>query len=164
MQADTDRRPRWRLSGAVVLLALGLLPGSVALSDPASSGKFDHAITGFSLSGAHERTACESCHVNGVFQGTPTQCLYCHQAGSKLSSTSKPPNHVPTQASCDECHNTTATWAGARFNHFSSGGLVCAICHSGGYLGVRGPPASHIPGRQANCETCHRSTAIWRAF
>ena len=40
---------------------------------------FDHAATSFPLSGAHVTAECSSCHVNGVFTGTPTDCWSCHQ-------------------------------------------------------------------------------------
>ncbi len=39
---------------------------------------FDHARTGFQLSGAHRNERCESCHIQGIFKGTPTQCANCH--------------------------------------------------------------------------------------
>lgn len=196
----------------VALLALAcLLLCHAAQADRGARSDFDHAISGFPLSGAHARTPCEACHANGVFKGTPSQCVYCHQSGSRLSSTSKPPRHIPTHASCDTCHVSTTAWTDARFNHFSSGGIACitchngvastgkpprhvpspptcdschrstatwsgarydhagvaagcAVCHSGAYWEVPGPPPSHIPARLTNCEACHRSTSNWLSF
>jgi hypothetical protein len=44
-----------------------------------SPATFDHSGTNFPLTGAHVNAACALCHVNGQFQGTPTDCIYCHQ-------------------------------------------------------------------------------------
>ena len=159
MQILKRRRTARGLFGPAVFLGLTLLLlGPSLQADTEHKTSFDHAITGFPLSGAHQRTPCESCHVNGIFKGTPNQCIFCHQSGSKTSSTSKPPNHIPTNASCDECHASTSTWAGAHFNHFSMGGVACMSCHNGS--STTGKPSNHVPSAPA-CESCHRSTATW---
>ncbi|MGE5757980.1 MAG: hypothetical protein ACM3W8_03845, partial [Sideroxydans sp.] len=36
--------------------------------------EFNHFETGFPLTGAHLTTECGSCHVAGVFKGTPRNC------------------------------------------------------------------------------------------
>ena len=41
---------------------------------------FDHIKTGFPLTGAHATLPCETCHVQGVFRGTPRKCQTCHNA------------------------------------------------------------------------------------
>ena len=76
---------------------------------------FDHFLTSFPLTGAHERVACESCHNRGQFEGTPKECSTCHGTGG-VASSHKPQNHVPTSAPCADCH-TTNHWFGARFDH-----------------------------------------------
>ncbi len=121
---------------------------------------FDHLRTGFPLVGIHAAQRCESCHVDGVFKGTPKDCASCHTSGLRhaRSNTVKPPRHIPTQANCDSCHNTQ-TFTGARFNH--SGVLVgvCATCHNG--MTAAGKPANHIPVAATNCLSCHVTTG-WR--
>ncbi|MFQ5408555.1 MAG: hypothetical protein ACE5FI_09075, partial [Anaerolineales bacterium] len=37
----------------------------------------DHSQTGFPLESAHADVACEQCHVDQVFAGTPTDCVGC---------------------------------------------------------------------------------------
>lgn len=75
---------------------------------------FNHSGTRFPLTGAHVAVDCLSCHVGGVFTGTPTDCNSCH-SGDFAAVTD--PNHVAAGISrdCAACH-TTATWSGARYN------------------------------------------------
>jgi hypothetical protein len=76
---------------------------------------FDHSKTAFPLTGAHVKVTCANCHVNGVFAGTPTDCYACHK--TDYAGTTNP-NHAAAAfpTACTTCH-TTATWAGATFNH-----------------------------------------------
>ena len=42
-----------------------------AMAETQLAGRdFDHAATGFPLTGGHATAACETCHVAGVFKGT----------------------------------------------------------------------------------------------
>jgi hypothetical protein len=100
---------------------------------------FNHATTAFPLTGAHITTACQLCHVNGQFAGTPSDCYFCHQTDYNGATN---PNHnaahFPT--ACQTCH-TTITWNGATFDHdgpyfpIYSGNhrnewTTCADCHT----------------------------------
>jgi len=95
---------------------------------------FDHSKTPFPLTGAHLTTPCNSCHVNGQFVGTPTDCYSCHK--SQYQSTTDP-NHVAAgfPTTCQTCHTTTS-WQGATFNHtwwptnHGGAGGVCSTCHT----------------------------------
>lgn len=93
---------------------------------------FDHALSAFPLTGAHQRVACSDCHVPGpegtVFAGTPQACSACH---------ADPAYHQGLFAgSCDTCH-TTSAWRPATFNerhvfpinHGESGPSSCQVCH-----------------------------------
>ncbi|MBI5033161.1 MAG: hypothetical protein HZB51_21790 [Chloroflexi bacterium] len=56
----------------------------------------------YPLDGAHIKTACEKCHRNGVYAGTPRDCVACHRDV-----------HVPTLGQqCATCH-TTKAWTPA---------------------------------------------------
>jgi hypothetical protein len=89
---------------------------------------FDHAQTGFPLTGAHLQVECTQCHVNNVFKGTPTQCSSCHP---------EPAHHAGLFGiDCVSCHTTDA-WSPAQFN----GPHTFPINH-----GERGP---------SPCQTCH---------
>jgi hypothetical protein len=147
-----------------------------------SSG-FSHAGT-FPLVGVHATQPCTSCHKNGVYKGTPRDCVGCHLADYQRTTS---PNHraagFPT--SCEGCHRATDTsWKGGGFNHASVFALVglhatqpCASCHKNGVY--RGTPRDCVGCHLANyqsttnpnhtaagfpttCETCHRATdATW---
>jgi hypothetical protein len=111
-------------------------------------GAFFRHPGSFPLSGGHAGRACTDCHAEGRFQGTPTDCVACHQADY---DNARDPDHraagFPT--SCAQCHGTT-TWEGARFDHRfpiqggAHAGLSCAECHD-----VPAQPAAFT------CTNCH---------
>ena len=117
---------------------------------------FDHLRTKFPLTGAHAVTPCESCHVGGQMAGTPTQCDYCHRAGSRIAVTVKPIRHVQTAEACDVCHRSSATWTGARFSHVAVTPGTCFSCHNGST--ASGKPSGHVM-TTASCDSCHRTSA-----
>jgi hypothetical protein len=89
---------------------------------------FDHSTAKFKLDGKHTSADCESCHSNGVFEGTPTTCIGCHQ---------KDDEHAGNLGQdCAACH-TTAGWKPATFDHskadFKLDGehseVACEKCH-----------------------------------
>ncbi|HLK48923.1 MAG TPA: hypothetical protein VKT49_12350 [Bryobacteraceae bacterium] len=96
---------------------------------------FDHSVTRFALTGAHQTVGCNQCHVNGNFNNTPLQCAGCHLADFQKTTA---PNHVAAgfPQDCSTCH-TTVQWTGATFNHTSTGfaltgshtSVQCAQCH-----------------------------------
>ena len=95
----------------IVLLLLLMSAASLSAS-AAESGKtaFDHLSTGFALTGGHRDAKCESCHLNGVLEGTPKVCSTCHNRGSRFQTTQIPAQHVPTgTAGCESCHRTNAS-------------------------------------------------------
>ena len=100
------------------------------------NGKFDHASTGWALTGLHTvpPRACTDCHVNGNYNITTTACYSCHKAD--YDGTTNPNHaaaHFPT--TCETCHDTTS-WLNAKFDHtyfpMNHGGAkgVCATCHT----------------------------------
>lgn len=116
---------------------------------------YDHASSGFALTGAHKNLSCSTngCHADGVYaKRAGVSCVSCHLAN--FSNTTNPPHQTAGfPQSCADCHST-ATWAGARFAHtwfpISSGrhsGIACTTCHatSGTYT-------------LFSCRTCHGDT------
>lgn len=105
---------------------------------------FDHRLSRFPLTGAHSGLACERCHGNGNFSGTPIACAGCH---------GEPAFHAGLfSSSCDKCHNTNnwnarytgphpgiADEGGSGVNH---GGQGCRSCHTQTL-------------RTATCTACH---------
>ncbi|MEZ6016771.1 MAG: hypothetical protein R3F49_16760 [Planctomycetota bacterium] len=110
---------------------------------------FDHSS--WALTGAHAATSCNACHGGGVYAGTPTTCVACHQA--EYNNTTDP-NHTTAgfPTSCQDCHSTT-TWDGAEFDHSSfeltgaHATATCASCHGGGVFS----------GTPSACVACHQS-------
>jgi len=80
-------------------------------------------------------------------------CASCHNG---RAATGKPTNHAITNASCETCHKSTATFEGARFDH-TSVTATCASCHNGTVS--EGKAARHFV-TALPCESCHR-TVSW---
>ncbi|MET3107304.1 hypothetical protein AAKU67_002263 [Oxalobacteraceae bacterium GrIS 2.11] len=133
------------------------LAGLSAVAAAQSSPAFNHNSTGFILEGDHVTVACESCHTQGLFRGTPKDCATCHRPGDRAPG--KPANHVPTNAKCDACHKDIS-WVPNTFRHTVAQGVVvgsCSTCHNGS--NASGKPALH-PVTSASCDSCHQ-TAAW---
>lgn len=139
-------------------LGLGLLLLLAAGQVMAQQGRlFDHANTGFELSGGHKFAACESCHVNGQFAGTPRQCVDCHSINGRFNATPKPIEHIYTSEQCDACH-TVAVWnAVPRVDHAEVFG-TCVGCHNNNI--ASGKPIDHIRASD-DCESCHSGVLSW---
>ena len=143
------------LAGGIDEVAFG--QGDTRIAQGGSIREFDHLRSGFQLTGAHSAQRCESCHISGVFMGTPRDCATCHTAGTRYARNNivRNINHAPTTASCDTCHNTS-TFFGARFDHTGVTAGTCATCHNG--TTAPGKPPGHVP-TTASCDTCHRTSA-----
>jgi hypothetical protein len=141
-----------------ILLAITMVFFAPAVSAQAihRTSDFNHLKTGFPLTGAHINVDCETCHVGGVFKGTPTNCVGCHSAGRRVVAPFKPANHLITNAPCESCHTNTVSFLGARFNHIGVQPNACTTCHNGN-MGP-GKPSGHV-ATIASCDTCHRSSS-----
>jgi hypothetical protein len=114
-----------------------------------TDNSFNHAVTGFALTGMHVSptpTPCASCHVSNNYNLTiaPTDCgnSSCHltQWNSTQTLGGVVPNHVAMgypMSMCTTCHDTV-NWANGTFNHASTGwaltgyhltSTACALCH-----------------------------------
>ncbi len=137
------------------------LSSTVVLADEPVTERhdFNHFETGFPLTGAHLTTDCGSCHIGGVLRGTPRNCAGCHTRGARVVATTMPSNHFVTNEPCENCHTSTATFLGARFNHGSAPPGSCTACHNGRISA--GKPANHNNGLRVteSCEKCHRTYA-----
>jgi hypothetical protein len=96
--------------------------------DDWKKASFDHNLSNFPLTGAHEQVDCLDCHQEQVYAGTPTECEACH---------AEPAYHLNLFAiTCQDCHTTNA-WAPAEFqlahtfpfDHGESGVSDCQVCH-----------------------------------
>ncbi len=104
---------------------------------PFPPGSINHDF--YPLVGEHAAIACESCHVDNIYAGTPTQCIACH-------AEDLPADHYA--GDCASCHVAT-TWQDVNFDH--SGQTNCAACHTDD------APANHYTGQ---CSDCH-VTGSW---
>ncbi len=112
---------------------------------------FNHSATAFPLTGAHLTAACSGCHGDGVYQGKSTLCYSCHVAD--YNGTTDPKHTLPSYpTTCNSCHST-ASWAGASFDHSTTAfpltgahlTTACSGCHSDGVYA----------GKSTACVSCH---------
>ena len=143
------------VTGLLAVCSLALLTPDTAFAQGSirTDIEIDHSSTGFPLSGGHAQVVCERCHLQGIFRGTPTQCMQCHSPGGRVVSTFKPTNHLPTMVNCSSCHRTT-NWTPAFFTHNGVVPGTCSKCHN--QTTVAGKSASHIPTTMS-CDSCHRT-------
>jgi len=150
----------WAIIGGFLAVCSTMLfiPEAASAQGSSRTGiEIDHSSTGFPLSGGHAQVVCERCHLQGIFRGTPTQCMQCHSPGGRVVSTFKPTNHIPTTVNCNSCHRTT-NWTPAFFTHNGVAPGTCSRCHN--QTIASGKPATHIPTTKA-CDTCHKSTTTF---
>ena len=139
--------------------------------DP-SKNKFDHAKTGFVLSGQHRVVDCSSCHIELKFSNTQSDCNSCHKdihqntVGSDCSSCHKPDSWLIAnrnelhqksrfplvgshlKADCIQCHS------GYPNLNFATLGINCIDCHQSNYQQHTNPNHA-LAGFTTNCLDCH---------
>jgi Cytochrome c7 and related cytochrome c len=143
-------------SRLILAMVFMLATGFAQAAEITTRSGFNHVQTGFPLLGAHAQADCQSCHLQGVFKGTPRQCEVCHTQGSRMASTFKQHNHPQTAMPCSQCHVSQMSWSGARFDHIGVAPGSCAGCHNG--ITATGKSTRHI-FTTSSCDTCHRTTA-----
>ncbi len=140
---------------------------------------FDHATTGFTLTGRHIGLECSSCHQGTTSNANPA-CYSCHQADYNNA-----PEHVAQNYphECEMCHNTN-DWGDTNFDHSTTGfpltgahqTVDCSSCHQSGFAGTPTQCEScHLsnfntttnPNHQAigiptDCQTCHTTNPGWQ--
>jgi len=137
-----------------------------------SNAAYNHAASGFALTGAHVHQPCSACHVTG-YTNMASTCISCHQAN--YASTTAPvhstvPAFAPTL--CTDCH-TTSSWQPSLWKHVNTWpnytgrhvGVPCASCHGTGvYAGTSTTcvscHAAQQHGEGPNCQNCH-TTSGW---
>ena len=107
-----------------------------------------HKATNLPLDGRHLSVPCASCHIGGVFKGTPTRCFDCHWIRRQ-------DDLYRTQLGndCENCHRpiswTAVTWNHAAQTGFALNGahasLRCDQCHKNRVFA----------GTPTDCYSCH---------
>jgi hypothetical protein len=118
---------------------------------------FNHASTGFTLTGAHTSLQCVQCHVNNNFSLTSAACWNCHQ--TDYNGTTNPAHQAAGfPQDCSTCHSTT-NWSGATFTHpttplqltgYHATMLTnnqCNLCHV----------ANNYTNTPSDCWSCHQT-------
>ena len=172
---------------AVAVAVLAGLFAQPSAAEQADYSKFNHMTTGFPLDGRHLNVPCETCHMNGVFEGTPRKCELCHIQGNPRSAVYMPDTHVPinkpiltplTSVSpagasgsviihaddCNHCHTTNGFDKTTPFPHAEvqpTPSNNCATCHTGIY--AIGKTPNHIV-TMASCDACHSTLSFGGAY
>ena len=144
------------LALALMCLCL-LLSVQVVRAQAQASAGYDHAATSFPLLGSHEAVRCETCHIKGIFKGTPKVCSECHLPGNQRDAVAMTSKHIPITTGCESCHNVSSFGA-VQFNHSMVNTNTCANCHDG--VRTRGLSATHIPIGNISCGACHSTVAF----
>jgi len=142
-----------------------------------------HDRTNFPLTGRHRTISCRDCHLNNVFEGTPTSCEACHWERRQDDR-----YLLKLGSHCKDCHNTFS-WKNVepnKWNHLNISGyrlegmhrtldclqchedenfikpmVDCYSCHSGDFKGARNP--DHIAaGFSTQCRICHIHVGSWK--
>ena len=114
--------------------------------------EFNHDLSTFHLTGAHLTVECSSCHTNGVYTGTKSECWDCHSVA--YESTSNPIHTIDGYSvNCTDCHQTSS-WQPAQFDHNLSnyplsGAHVLANCSDCHQIGI-------YQGISDLCYSCHQ--------
>ncbi|MEM7218024.1 MAG: cytochrome C [Pseudomonadota bacterium] len=132
-----------------------------------SAHRFDHAQTGFAITGAHRALTCEGCHSSADFSTPGKTCVSCHAQDDV---------HAGALGSrCESCHGT-ATWSPKRIDHSRFGGFAldgghaqpCASCHvnpeplaGSTCLSCHADDDIHAGNNGTACASCH-GVASWQ--
>jgi hypothetical protein len=139
------------LMSSAIAAAAVVLAAAPGHAQSALTTSYNHFLTGFPLTGTHASVLCASCHVNGRFNNTPTQCSGCHNT---MTAPGEPQSHPRTTNRCESCH-LTSTWRDMQFMDHNQATGPCASCHNGKL--ALGKPDNHIV-TAAPCGNCHRNT------
>ena len=139
---------------------------------------FQHAETGFQLSGAHRYADCMSCHETVRFGSVASACADCHtdvhkgelgincQSCHTLVNWDNRQDHLGEHAArgfpltgahavadCQSCHLSE------QLNEFSGTAIACFSCHMGNYVTTINPD-HNLADFSFDCESCHQPAAI----
>lgn len=134
--------------------------------------RFDHARTGFPLSGAHQVTRCAGCHkspnpslalMNSDFKRAPAKCEACHADvhGMQFAKAGV--------TDCGACHDSMK-WRPSRFDHdketdFALQGahrnVDCGACHKSTRT-INGRAVLFYQSTPKDCAACHGPAVLGR--
>ena len=123
------------IQAALVTLVLFFAHGAFA----GECSLYETIHPNYPLTGSHlstgKCTACASCHINGIFTGTPKICSTCHVKNSAYGAIGFSANHFAVGSTdCGSCHNTTSYTSTWNMDHSKVTGQSCTSCHNGSYI------------------------------
>ena len=95
----TEKRTQQSLGVVAIAAAVVLLCAAPAAAQFDPTSRAFHSQTSFPLDGRHRDVACESCHLQGTYKGTPTKCLDCHWTRRQDDR-----YRLQLGAQCETCH------------------------------------------------------------
>lgn len=136
-------------------------------ADSWDQASFNHSLAAFQLTGWHTTVACQNCHTDGVFKGTPMDCITCHPEDDE--------HQGRFGVDCAGCHNADG-WDQVSFDHslatFQLTGahlsVSCEDCHTAGVFAgtpttcsaCHAEPSYHLGLFDPACVSCH-SIQAW---
>jgi len=171
--------------GAIILLCVFFSGIGLGLSGKQQTVHWNagsHDGTNFPLVGKHRTVSCNECHLDGVFEGTPTTCEVCHWQRRQDDR-----YELRLGTHCADCHEPF-TWkhvAPNKWNHESATGyplegvhrtLDCVECHGErGFFGTlvdcfgchensyreSFDPDHVAAGFSTECQLCHFNNSRW---
>jgi len=173
--------PALAISLSVVWLS-GLMPGLGEGQEATQWNAASHDRTNFPLVGRHRTVSCRDCHLNGVFEGTPTACETCHWERRQDDR-----YELRLGIHCAECH-VPFDWkqvAPNKWNHKTATGYAlegvhraldcvechrdkwfmkvnvdCFGCHENDYRDTRDPDHT-AADFSTECHLCHFNNTSW---
>lgn len=116
------------------------------------TSEFDHAKTGFALTGSHADVDCKGCHKTAnIKDPLPRNCVGCHRAEDAHAGR--------LGERCDTCHGTR-NWKPSNFDHTRDGKfelvgahkrIACDTCHTAVVTEQK---------LGSDCIACHRTTDV----
>ncbi len=137
--------------GAICFILLAAL----SVCSDLMAQQFDHENTRFPLDFTHVKVACDSCHLQNVFKGTPVQCQACHSNSARIRASAPSPLHIKNTGECEFCH-LSGSWENvSRVDHYAVIGS-CQSCHNG--FIATGKHPGHVQSSDV-CDNCHRTNS-----
>lgn len=139
---------------------------------------FDHASTGFTLTGGHSKVSCSECHKNDIYAGIQADCISCHQ--NDFVKTSNPAHSLSNSIpQCETCHSDVS-WSQTNYQHTATFALTgahqtidCNTCHGQDFtkkpsskcydchLKDYNSAGEHLSLQfPTDCESCHTTAAF----
>jgi hypothetical protein len=168
-----------------VMIQIAFSTGTAAAAQKKNNKKsklIDHDKTIFPLEGKHRTAECGECHLNGVIQGTPTECEACHWQRKQDDR-----YRLQLGLHCGDCHTffewkviKPGSWQHQQVTGYALQGahktIDCFLCHKGDTFVAQpsdcwdchqkdyreADEPDHVGGNfPRDCSVCHSGMQSW---